>query len=343
MTSSATKGVCRTSAAGGLTPCIGGRARRLERISSESSGAATTRSRTRRRTPGRATRRRRRSAAPSARRASRRARRSRPGARSRAPATPRTRLISAAATTAPGQISRVFGRGLGRHAVEEQHDGGRERERQQVADEVERPAGVAQPVRRADGWRDSENEKTSTVAAPSTSARSSALRRTIGGRVSMSHAWLIAWRSAPITPLAATISSRTETGPSRPVLSSASSTVRSSRARSASCAERDVVEHGRRRRAGGCPRRRRTARSRRRAASPAGRSSAPRRTRSAPRRGGRGRRRTRRTRATVASTSRSPRSRALIRASSPLRCATVRLLPLAVSAPAPHGAGNRSL
>ena len=30
----------------------------------------------------------------------------------------------------------------------------------------------------------------------------------IGGRVWMSHAWLIAWRSAPITPLAATINSR---------------------------------------------------------------------------------------------------------------------------------------
>ena len=51
--------------------------------------------------------------------------------------------------------------------------------------------------------------KTSTSAAPSTSARSSALRRNSGGRVSMSHAWLIAWRSAPITPLAAANSSRT--------------------------------------------------------------------------------------------------------------------------------------
>ena len=51
----------------------------------------------------------------------------------------------------------------------------------------------------------------------------------------MSHAWLIACRSAPITPLAATISSSTEIGPSWPVLSSASPTVRSSRARSASC------------------------------------------------------------------------------------------------------------
>ena len=82
----------------------------------------------------------------------------------------------------------------------------------QVADEVERPAGVAEPVGRP-RVADSETEKTSTVAAPSTSARSSALRRSSGGRVWMSHAWLIAWRSAPITPLAATISSRTEIGP----------------------------------------------------------------------------------------------------------------------------------
>ena len=60
------------------------------------------------------------------------------------------------------------------------------------------------------------------------------MRLRIEGRVSMSHAWLMAWRIAPITPLPATISSTTEIGPSRPVLSSASSTVRSSRARSSS-------------------------------------------------------------------------------------------------------------
>ena len=35
-----------------------------------------------------------------------------------------------------------------------------------------------------------------SVAEPTTSARSSALRRSSGGRVSMSHAWLIACRSA---------------------------------------------------------------------------------------------------------------------------------------------------
>ena len=110
----------------------------------------------------------------------------------------------------------------------------------------------------------------------------------------MSHAWLIAWRSAPITPHAANSSSRMETGPSLPVLSSASLTVASSRARSDSCesgtlsntacttrsAQFLVVEE--------------QPEARRPAASPAGRTRAPRRTRSAPRRGARGRRRTRR-------------------------------------------------
>ena len=88
-----------------------------------------------------------------------------------------------------------------------------------------------------------ESENTSTSAAPSTSATSSALRRSSGGRFSMSHAWLIACRSAPITPLAAAISSSIAIGPSWPVLSSASPTVRSSRARSASWDERHVLEH----------------------------------------------------------------------------------------------------
>jgi hypothetical protein len=50
----------------------------------------------------------------------------------------------------------------------------------------------------------------------------------------MSQASLIAWRSAPMTPLAATSSSRIEGGPSRPAPSSASPTVRSSCSRASS-------------------------------------------------------------------------------------------------------------
>ena len=50
----------------------------------------------------------------------------------------------------------------------------------------------------------------------------------------MSHASLIVWRSAPITPEPATISSRIENGPMLPARSSASLTVASSRSRSSS-------------------------------------------------------------------------------------------------------------
>jgi hypothetical protein len=80
----------------------------------------------------------------------------------------------------------------------------------------------------------SASENASTSVPPSTSDRSSALRRRSGGRFSMSHASLIAWRSAPITPLAAASSSRIGSSPRLPALSSALTTVPSSRSRSAS-------------------------------------------------------------------------------------------------------------
>ena len=52
----------------------------------------------------------------------------------------------------------------------------------------------------------------------------------------MSHAWLTEWRSAAMTPVAATSSSRMLIGPSSPVLSSAERTASSVASRSALCA-----------------------------------------------------------------------------------------------------------
>ena len=60
----------------------------------------------------------------------------------------------------------------------------------------------------------------------------------------MSQASLIAWRNAPMTPLAATISSTIEAAPRWPARSSASPTVRSSCSRSCIAGQRDVVEDG---------------------------------------------------------------------------------------------------
>ena len=142
-------------------------------------------------------------------------------------------LMSAAATTAPGQISRVFGRGDGSTRYRNSttptvNTNGSTSPNRSTAQPSSPRSSAASRVALI------ERLNTISVAEPSTSDRSRSLRRMIGGRVWMSHAWLIAWRSAPITPLAATINSRMLTGPSRPVLSSASPTVRSRCSRSLS-------------------------------------------------------------------------------------------------------------
>ena len=132
------------------------------------------------------------------------------------------------------------------------------------------------------------------------------MRRSIGGRVWMSHAWLIAWRSAPITP-ARGEQQQQDARPARagPCCRARRLTVRSSRARSLSCDSGTLSNTATHDPLRGSPRRRRTGRSRRPAASPAGRTRAPRRTRSARRRDARGRRRTRRSPATSVSRIRS--------------------------------------